>query len=145
MNKRLRIYFLQIPLLLLSISCANSVTEPQSTIVSGKYTYSAFDKDNNIVATGYFTISINDSTILGTKNIQNVGLESQPESGEGNIHGKIIGSNQIKILLLETLGPSLSISGVYRNEVIIGNRIYWFSTQAWTDSLGKFEAKLLRL
>ena len=141
MNKKLYISFLYIILLLSSAGCTNSVTEPETTVVNGKYTYSAFDRDNNLVATGYITISVNDSTISGTKNIQNVGSEPQPESGEENIHGKIIGANRIEILLLETGGPNLTASGIYKNGVISGSRIYWSATGVWIDTLGKFEAK----
>ncbi len=143
MSRMIIIYLSYFVLLFLSISCNDSSTEPHSSITSGKYNYSAFDNKDNLVASGYFIISINDSIVSGLKNIQDVGSEHQPESGEGSIHGRIIEFNQIEVYLMETGGPILAIYGDYNNKTIDGSRIYWSATGAWVDTHGEFESKLL--
>ncbi len=122
--------------------CNDSVTEPDASIISGKYDYRAYDKNNNLVASGFFTISVNDSVITGTKEIQDTGSEHQPEVGNGDIHGKIIGQNEMEIFLLDTGGPTLAIYGNYKNETVYGKRVYWSNTGVGIDPLGSFNAVL---
>ncbi|GBD90823.1 hypothetical protein BMS3Abin04_01543 [bacterium BMS3Abin04] len=143
MKKRFLFILLSYVLLSLNAGCNNSVSEPNLTFTAGKYSYTAFNKNNNIVASGYFTISINDSIIKGVKNIQNTISDEQPEAGEGDIHGRIIGLNQIEIYLTETGGPYLIINGNYKDMIIEGHRIFGSSTSAWVDTLGIFRAELL--
>ena len=130
-------------LLFLNTSCNNSSVEPRSTLAPGKYSYAGYNKNNELVATGYFTISTIDSIITGFKNVQDIGSEHQLESGEGEINGRIIGLNQIEIYLTETLGPFLIINGNYKDETIVGERITGSATGIWIDTLGIFRSKML--
>ena len=130
-------------LLFLNTGCNNSSVEPRSTISQGKYSYTGYNKNNELVATGYFTISIIDSIITGFKNIQDIGSEHQLESGEGEINGRIIGLNQIEIYLTDTGGPFLIIEGNYKEETIVGERITGSATGTRIDTLGIFRSKIL--
>jgi len=143
MKAKVFIYLMNFFLLFFSLGCNDSSTEPNLSIISGKYSYTAYDHNNSIVATGYLTISINDSMITGIKNIQDITSEHQPESGNGNIRGKINELNKIEIFLLETGGPTLAIYGNYKDKTIDGKRVYWSNTGIWIDTLGNFESKYL--
>jgi hypothetical protein len=141
---RITIVFSLIYLLLfLNTGCNDSSVEPRLTIAQGKYSYSGYNNNDELVASGFFIISIIDSIITGVKNIHDIGSEHQLESGEGEINGRIIGLNQIEIYLTETGGPFLVIEGKYKDEAIVGERLTGSVTGAWIDTLGIFRSELL--
>jgi hypothetical protein len=138
-----KIFSLFLLLLVLNLGCSKTPTEFPTSISSGKYNYQAYNHNNDLVASGYFTISISDSLISGNKNIQDTGSEHQPESGEGEIRGRIIGSDRIVIYLYETGGPYLVIKGNYQDGIINGERRFASETGVWVEILGKFRSEFL--
>ncbi len=127
-------------LLLIIVGCNDLGVAPNPAVLSGKYKYEAYDEKNAWVASGYITIFVNDSLIVGSKDIKDTGNEPQLESGEGSIFGIITDKDKLQLFLTGTEEPILLISGIYKDKSFYGIRIYDSDTLASADTLGKFVA-----
>ncbi len=110
---------------------------------SGTYNYSGIDLEGQKVTEGTFEISIEDSVIVGIKNIEIVGqnVGNVTDAGAALIGGAITEDGTVVIHLLEGQGPYMFIRGRYHDDKLEGDRFWGISGGAPETVIGTFISK----
>ena len=114
-NKLVILFFLTLMLL---VGCSGKNNPVSNSSISGKYQYTGYDQENNIISEGIIEIIFDGNEINGSK-VLNGGYEE----GEGEITGLIDENGKINIYLNPHKVYGIVLNGNYSNKVIKGKRL----------------------
>lgn len=114
-------------LLLLLLCACSDTTHP--LLKNGIYEYQGYGNSGNLLAIGTLSLTIDDTSIVGTKNIAATSDSIAIEAGNGNIDGAILTftmpDNLIQIILTRNSDGEFFITGHESGDTIYGSRVFF--------------------